>query len=381
MLLLSPEVREKYEQFEKSGVTPPAEFMALRGGAGPATGERVLSIQGNEAEISVKGILTKAPDFFASIFGQGNVTYPEIIAALAEADADPAVEKIVLRIDSPGGQFDGLFDTLAAMQSVNKPVRAIVDGRASSAAYAIASVADTITASNKASFVGSIGVVFRTMVSDDEVNIASSDAPKKAPNLKTDEGRAIVREQLDAMHKLFVDTIAEGRGVSVEEVNERFGQGAELLAEDALERGMIDAIAGPAVPKPVSQPAQQEATSLMDISKLKAEHPAVYAAAVEDGVTKERERVVGHLVSGQGTGAIEFAAKAITDGIEHSAITNAEYLTAGINKQSLDDRGEEDADVGAAANGAASDGLDKGDVVMAKVEELMGIEREGATHG
>ena len=55
----------------------------------------------------------------------------------------------------------------------------------------------------------------------------------------------MVREELDAMHKIFVDSIAEGRSVTTEKVNAEFGQGGTLLAGEALKRGMIDAVAEP----------------------------------------------------------------------------------------------------------------------------------------
>lgn len=78
---------------------------------------RVMSIAGNSAEIHVKGVLTNAPDIFAMWFGGGNTTNPEIISALAEADANPDVEQIVMRFDSGGGSINGMFDAIAAMQN------------------------------------------------------------------------------------------------------------------------------------------------------------------------------------------------------------------------------------------------------------------------
>ena len=204
---------------------------------------RILSIAGSSAEISVKGILTKTRSFLAWYIGGGNTTYSEIVAALAEADKDPNVKDATVNIDSPGGNFDGLFEALAAIQAFSKPITAKVTNLAASAAYAIASQCNSIVVSNRAARVGSIGVVATFYVYDDEIEITSTQAPKKRPDVTTDEGKAMVREELDAMHDLFVDSIAKGRGKTVETINAEFGQGATLLADNALKRGMIDAIA------------------------------------------------------------------------------------------------------------------------------------------
>src|SRR5690606_33365251 len=81
-------------------------------------------------------------------------------AELEELVADRSVSAIVLRIDSPGGLASGLFDftdrIFEARQT--KPIVAVVDDIAYSAAYAIAAAAEKIYVS-RTSGVGSVGVV------------------------------------------------------------------------------------------------------------------------------------------------------------------------------------------------------------------------------
>ena len=112
-------------------------------------GEGILSVSGDKAVVQVQGVLTQRKSFFAMLFGGGNTTYSEINDALAAADKDPDVSEITLAIDSPGGQIAGLFDTIGALEAVKKPVHAVVNNVGASAAYAIASQADTITAVNR----------------------------------------------------------------------------------------------------------------------------------------------------------------------------------------------------------------------------------------
>lgn len=384
MWLLEASVRQAILQAQKAGVMPTVEqqanFEASRLSAGGAS-SRILSVAGSSAEVAVKGVITKAPSFLAMLFGGGNTTYPEIISALAEADSDPEIEDITLAIDSPGGHFDGLFDTLAAIQGTSKPIKAVVSNVGASAAYAIASQADEIVAANRATRVGSVGVVATFQVFENEVSITSTNAPKKRPDVTTEEGKAMVREELDAMHEIFVDAIAEGRDTSVDTVNAEFGQGATLLADEALKRGMIDAVAAPSL-KVVKNTQTSTARSggnkpeigSMDLKQLKAQHPDVYAAAVQDGVDQERDRVSAHLIMGEKSGAMETASAAIKDGSGMTATLQATYLTAGMNRSDVSDRQDDEAGANAGDNASASDDQgDAGDAVASAVEAKLGL--------
>lgn len=384
MWLLEASVRQAILQAQKAGVMPTVEqqanFEASRLSAGGAS-SRILSVAGSSAEVAVKGVITKAPSFLAMLFGGGNTTYPEIISALAEADSDPEIEDITLAIDSPGGHFDGLFDTLAAIQGTSKPIKAVVSNVGASAAYAIASQADEIVAANRATRVGSVGVVATFQVFENEVSITSTNAPKKRPDVTTEEGKAMVREELDAMHEIFVDAIAEGRDTSVDTVNAEFGQGTTLLADEALKRGMIDAVAAPSL-KVVKNTQTSTARSggnkpeigSMDLKQLKAQHPDVYAAAVQDGVDQERDRVSAHLIMGEKSGAMETASAAIKDGQGMTATLQATYLTAGMNRSDVASRQDDDAGANAGDNANISDDQgDSGDAVASMVEGRLGL--------
>ena len=342
----------------------------------------ILTIAGSTAQINIAGILTPAPDFFAFFFGGGNVTYPEINAALAIADQDPQVKNIVLSIDSNGGAVDGLFETLDAQAAVTKPMEARVVNKAASAAFAIAAQADTIVASNRAVMIGSVGVMRSFNVDPGRVSVASSQAPNKVPDVSTEAGRAQVRVELDAMHELFAGSIAAGRGTTVKAVNRDFGQGAVVLAEDAVRRGMIDAVAGPSlkvIKKPNSIPGAQGGNNnearTMDIKQLQLEHPSVYAAAVQDGVAQERDRISAHLTMGEASGDMKTALAAAKDGTEMTVTMQSTYMAAGMNRSDVSHR--QDDDLEANAGDTAQAGGDDDDAaaksVLAVIESGMGI--------
>lgn len=358
----------------RTNFTPTSEqtgkFLAIHGD-GLSNASRILSIAGNNAVIAIDGIITKIPDFFAQFFGGGNTIYGEIIAALAQAEADSVVDNITLAIDSPGGSIDGLFDTIKAIREASKPTKAVVSDVGASAAFALAAQADKIIAANQMSRFGSIGVVMEVTVREDEVRIASSEAPNKAPDVTTAEGREIVRKQLDAIHSVFVSAIAEGRGTTEEKVNADFGRGALLVANDALSRGMIDSIFDGDTGETKDEgttartnSGQSEGISEMDINELRTSHAATFAEAVEIGRAEERDRVLAHLTMGEGFGAMDIAVKAIRGGEAMTGQLQAEYATAGRNADMLDATGEDDKTTAAATENAVK----ATDVTVADVE-------------
>lgn len=354
---------------------------------------RNMSVADGVAEIRVEGILTPKFDLIAWLFGEANTTYESITAALSLAGSDPNVKRVAWLIDSPGGTVAGLFETLAAIEAFGKPM-SVRASKAASAAYAIAAAAGSITAVSPASSFGSIGIVMSFFADDQIIDVTSSEAPNKRPDVTTDEGKAVVREYLDAVHDLFVDSIASGRTrasdqkMTAKQVNAEFGRGSMLVARDAKARNMIDKVPralravkpaaedGPS-PKLVATYNEMVAEGMtrrdrsdinstadgggtptqektMNINELKADHPAVYEAAIklgeeqgvvkgiEQGAAAERKRVSAHLNMGQKFGAMDVAIKAVKDGADFTdPEVQSEYLIAGRNKADVETRQKE----------------------------------------
>jgi ClpP class serine protease len=315
---------------------------------------RNMRIAGDVAEIRIEGALTKKPDFFAWLFGGGNTTYTQIQQGLQIALADAAIKRVHLYVDSPGGHVDGLFDTLAMLDAFPKPV-SVTASQACSAAYAIAAVAGKITATNEGAEFGSIGVAARFVVLDEIVDITSTNAPDKRPDVRTEEGKETVRKQLDAIHDLFVDAIAAGRSTTSDKVNETFGRGAVVLAGEAKRRRMVDKIAVKAIRPGDNEPtdpgddevaqtigAEPQKDITMNLEQLKAQHPELYkqcvaeghAAGLAAGQTAERKRVTAHLKLAKTMNAHDVAFKAIESGASvMDEDVHADYLSAGMNRR------------------------------------------------
>lgn len=390
MWLLEAGVLRLMTDARRNGFVPNAEQQAEFLAACPSAqiaGDtpRLLTVAGDKAEIRIFGAITNRPSFMSFFFTGGITTYAEIISALVAADADDSIASVDLFIESPGGNFAGLFDAVAAIEAFSKPLRAVISNTGASAAFALAVMADEVVATNIAARIGSVGVVVDTMVFDEDISISSTEAPKKRPDLKTEDGKAIIREELDALHQIFVEAIARGRSaatgktVTVDDVNANFGQGATVLTNEAIKRNMIDGILN----TPASTGGADTTTETrMNLEELKAQHPAVYQAAVAEGVTagidQERDRVGAHLIKGEASGALEVAIKAVKDGSAMTAVLDAEYFAAGLKRsEQVDTQADsDDADGGDGADGGAAAGGDDGDVadkVATEVEALMGV--------
>jgi ClpP class serine protease len=207
------------------------------------------------AHIPVSGVLVKAPDWIDKILAQDYgrplpCTYQGIADACKKAELDGAVSRIIFDVDSPGGDCDGVDKAAQAIMALKKPCEARVDYMAASAAFWLASQTGKITCTTPIASVGSIGVVmvlydWSKAMEDwgiNEVVITSTDAPDKYPDVKTDEGIATLRKELDSIHAVFSERVASGRRCSIEKVNTEFGRGGLVFARDAVKVGMIDAV-------------------------------------------------------------------------------------------------------------------------------------------
>ncbi|BAV81048.1 peptidase S49 [Vibrio phage CKB-S1] len=351
-------VMSQYVQDDEGYPTQKAGIMFM-----PPSRDRVMTVTGDVAQIDVVGITTESLDFMAVIMGMGNTLYGDIVEAIHSAEADTNIKRVDFFFRTPGGQASqvpGVGDLIANMQ---KPTRALVD-RAHSAGYWLASQCDTIVANTRGAAVGSIGAVqaFRKPSESMFIEITSAQAPRKRPNPETAEGMAAIREELDVLHTKFAEAVAAGRNTTVENVNQNFGQGGSLLADQALAVGMIDEIA--ATPTRSVEPSDlgdpeasgntetiETGAKTMDLAKLKADHPGLYdqvhaagkAEGVTEGINQERDRVKFHATMGEEVGAIDIALAACKEGTaKDDGVTQAKYLTAARNGSELRERENEE---------------------------------------
>jgi len=184
-------------------------------------------------------------------------SYEKIGEQVKAALDDERVKAIQLDVDSPGGLVNGVAETADAILAARqlKPVRAVVDDLAASAAYWLCSQADTITA-GKTDMVGGIGV-FSVYVDYSEmakglgikVHVIRS-GPHKGIGVIgspiSEDQLSVIQELIDGTAKYFVEAISAGRRRrSLKEVTS-WATGKLWLAEPARDMGLIDTVSSPA---------------------------------------------------------------------------------------------------------------------------------------
>lgn len=178
----------------------------------------------------------------------------DVLRMLNEAENDPTVKALVLRIDSPGGTVidsEKIAQKITEVKKVKK-VYVLVESLAASGGYYIASQADKIFAYRE-SLVGSIGVVMELpnakelmdKVGVDMMAITSGKMKSMGSPFAvlTDEERAIFQELVNESYEGFLARVSSGRGLSPEAVRE-LADGRIFSATQALDKKLIDGTGG-----------------------------------------------------------------------------------------------------------------------------------------
>lgn len=209
----------------------------------PLSNTHAVTVRDGVAVLPVVGPIFHRANLFTEISGATSV---EIMARdFQRALDDPTVNAIVLDVDSPGGQADGVSELADMIRAgtAQKHVVAYVSAMGASGGYWLASAASEVVI-NKTAMVGSIGVVMGMRAGSDKgrIEIVSSNAPNKRIDPTTDTGRAQVQALVDRLEQEFVGAVATYRGVTVDTVLSDFGQGGMLIGSDAVAAGMADRV-------------------------------------------------------------------------------------------------------------------------------------------
>lgn len=167
---------------------------------------------------------------------------------------DPDVKAIVLSIDSPGGEVAGCFDLVDMIYGARgqKPVWAILNESAYSAAYALASAADRIIVPRTGG-VGSVGVLWMHVDWSKAITAAglqvtfvtygSQKADGAAELPLSPEALERFQADINAMGDLFVETVARNRNIAADNV--RSTQAGCFMGSLGIDRGLADAVMAP----------------------------------------------------------------------------------------------------------------------------------------
>lgn len=207
------------------------------------------SADGSVAVIPVFGTIAHRAHMVNQVSGPGGTSSELLGRTIRAAAADPSISAIVLDVDSPGGAVDGTPEVVDAIYEARsaKPIVAVANSLAASAAYWIASAANEISVTPSGT-VGSIGVmaIHRHQADAETVTTIIHAGKYKAeghPSVPlSDDARAHAQSLVDTCYAQMIRSIARNRGVSPDAVRSGYGEGRTFLAEEAKSRGMVDRI-------------------------------------------------------------------------------------------------------------------------------------------
>jgi signal peptide peptidase SppA len=203
------------------------------------------------AVLPLQGMIMPKASMFSAI--SGGTSLDSFCQMLSDAVNDPSVSHIVLDVDSPGGSCDMVVETAAAIRAAaaQKPIVAVANTMAASAAYHLASQATELSVTPSGE-VGSIGVFAAHQDrSQMQALLGVKTTLIKAGKYKTEgnpfeplseDARQAIQARVDDLYSMFVADVAKGRRTSPDAVTEGFGQGRMVAAQDAVQAGMADRV-------------------------------------------------------------------------------------------------------------------------------------------
>ncbi len=189
----------------------------------------------------------------------GGTSSNVLTAQVKEAISNPDVKAIMLNINSPGGEVDGLIQLSDAIFEARKVMKVVaqVDSLAASAGFWIAAQAESIFATTEIDQIGSIGV--RTVMHDfskhfEELGIRVipvDTGPFKSAGLMgteiTEEQEAEVQKLIDEVFEVFKKHIFRGRPALNKGNIDKVSLGNVFHAPTAIGLGLADKIQDPNV--------------------------------------------------------------------------------------------------------------------------------------
>lgn len=306
-----------------------------------------LEVQDGVAVITLDGVLAKRANFFMEISGGTSMQLAN--AQLLAALADPAVNAIVLHVDSPGGTVDGTAELANAVFAARgvKPIITIADGTMASAAYWIGSAADKVFIAGPTTVVGSIGVVathtdwsrYDKNQGIDSIEITAG----KYKRLETEggtltrEGRDVMQAQVNQIYQIFVASVARHRASTEEDVVSRMADGRVFIGDKAIEAGLVDGVS--TLNQVIARAAAGEfgaanQTALDGVSKQVANVGEVPMTITVESVKKEHPDVANALIAeGRKTAGDEGTVAATAAGRVEGAKGERERIQAVLEQE------------------------------------------------
>ena len=210
-----------------------------------------ISARDKVAVISLSGTITAG----GSSFLVGQVITADLVREqLDRAEKDTAVKAIVLRVESPGGLVAPCQEILEELEKVQqtKPIVVSMGSMAASGGYYISCEANKIVAL-PGTLTGSIGVIsqipnVKGLYEKLGIEMQTFKGGKYKDMYSgfrelTPEEKEIMQQMTDEYYEQFIEVVAEGRGLSKEQVRS-LATGQLYTGTEAKGLGLVDELGG-----------------------------------------------------------------------------------------------------------------------------------------
>ena len=213
--------------------------------------------------------------------GPASIAGDDFVRLIRKAHRDESIKALVLRVDSGGGSAyasEVIADELEKFKQSGRPIVASMSSVAASGGYYISAPADKIFA-NQSTITGSIGVggfipTFERafdQIGIHEDGYSTVDLTTSPFQTLTEKDKEIIQMSVDDIYVKFITKVAEGRSMSVEEVD-GIARGKVWIGEKALEIGLIDELGD----------LEDAILAAAELAKLEANNYGVKAILRED---------------------------------------------------------------------------------------------------
>lgn len=268
---------------------------------------RPYIVENGVLQVPVKGMLMHGFPFAAFGMATG---YEYIVRAFERGAADPEVEQIAMIVNSGGGEVAGNFDAVDRLYALrgSKPMVALVNEHAYSAAYSLASAMDRIVMPRTGG-VGSVGVVTAHIDRSEQLEKAGMkitfihagkhkvDGNPYEPLPEAVKNR--MQARIDGLYNIFITTVARNLGLSEQAVRDT--EALTYSAEDAVASGLAHEIRAfdEALAALGGRPVATVGVTTMSHEKptegattfVQADLDAARAEGMSAGAQAERERI------------------------------------------------------------------------------------------
>jgi len=211
-------------------------------------GDGTPATSGNIGVITLNGAINETGS--GGLHATEGISPDKVRKLLKQAEDDKNLAAVVLRLNSPGGTVGASQEIAALIRDFSRPVVVSMADRATSGGLYISVFADRIIA-QPGTITGSIGVIlshiylgnlFERIGVTAEILTAGKYKGIFSESLNS-ERRALLQVFLDDLHDQFIQSVAEGRKLTPEQVRQ-IATGEVFTGARAQELGLVDRLGG-----------------------------------------------------------------------------------------------------------------------------------------